>query len=57
MDLLPACLNTLSIFSFAETGVFNMKVQIFITNQHENSSSVFGSLNSSLVLQWFYNYY
>lgn len=41
----------------SETYVFNMKVQIFIANQHENSSSVFGSLNSSLALQWFYNYY
>lgn len=42
---------------WSETDVFNMMVQIFITNQHENSSSVFGLLNSSLVLQWFYNYY
>lgn len=41
----------------SETDVFNMKVQIFITNRHENSRSVFGSLNPSLALQWFYNYY
>lgn len=48
----------LNYFQFCpETDVFNMKVQIFIANQRENSSLVFGSLSSSLPLQWFYNYY
>lgn len=39
------------------TDVFNMKVQIFITNRHENSGSVLGSESSTLVLKWVYNYY